>query len=440
MDDLLDSLLKNGSLNSVGQQDTAAGNSSRVGTSGNGWMAIDWTSPRTNSTNQNEAVAPSRVDIVMVRDRVIYLKRDDQLRLPASRISGNKARKMLALNNLPSHKFPRSVVSYGGPQSNAMLALAAVVHFQNQRAAYGEDDPRRHRFVYYSKKLPRFLRNQPNGNLFRAVALGMELIELSPPDYDRVFGGDWGGNVAPPPSLEPPTGDNSSLWVPQGGACEMATAGARRLAEELVSYWREHGNARPLTVCLPGGTCSTALLLHHAIRELTSASTENTELDVVVVVIPCVGDEGYARRQMMSLGAQIGLQMGHEGIPTVLAPAPADAYFGQTSRSKSSFFRFGEPDREILETFQELKDEHQVVVDLLYGAPAWTIMLRHWRSSHATEAGTEPTSPLSDDREVMYVHSGGLEGINSQLLRYKYKDLVDMDEIQLPGRPNTKNA
>lgn len=64
-----------------------------------------------------------------------------------------------------------------------MLALAAVVQFQNMRLGLGNDDSMRKRFVYYTKKLPRFLRNQPSGNLFRAMSLGTEIMELSPQEY-----------------------------------------------------------------------------------------------------------------------------------------------------------------------------------------------------------------------------------------------------------------
>jgi 1-aminocyclopropane-1-carboxylate deaminase/D-cysteine desulfhydrase-like pyridoxal-dependent ACC family enzyme len=43
----------------------------------------------------------------------------------AQGLCGNKARKLWALSRLPPGEFPTQVVSYGGPQSNSMLALAA---------------------------------------------------------------------------------------------------------------------------------------------------------------------------------------------------------------------------------------------------------------------------------------------------------------------------
>jgi 1-aminocyclopropane-1-carboxylate deaminase len=342
----------------------------------------------------------------LIRDRLVHLKRDDQLRLPGSQISGNKARKMLALNSLKN--FPQCVVSHGGPQSNAMVSIAAVVHFQNQDLK--ENDPTRKRFVYYTKNLPRFLKNQPSGNLFRATALGMELVEVTPQEYNQIFGGDnsSGGPPRAPPGLEPPVPGNS-LFVPQGGAFEGALAGTRLLGQEIVDFWT---NDRPLAVCIPGGTCSTAALLHRAILQAKKPSQ-----DIQVVVIPCVGDQGYAMRQMMSLTSHMSPDY---GIPKVLSPG-----------RQADYFRFGEPHIRILETWRELQDEHQVDVDLLYGAPSWSILFRHWRTV------SDPECAIAG-RQIMYVNTGGLEGISTQLLRYKHKELVNDDEIQLPGRTKPK--
>jgi hypothetical protein len=209
LDDLMEDLLNND--NAHGSQNVssvAAGMPEDI--PAGGWRSIDWKAQKSNI--KQPVISPSPVDVVMVRDRLVYLKRDDQLRLPGSQISGNKARKMLALNDLAKEDFPTCLVSYGGPQSNAMLALAAIVRFQNEKAGLGTDDPDRKRFVYYAKKLPRFLRNQPNGNLYRALALGMELVEVSAEEYKDLFGGDWGGQSEAPKSLQAPV-PSDSVWV-----------------------------------------------------------------------------------------------------------------------------------------------------------------------------------------------------------------------------------
>jgi 1-aminocyclopropane-1-carboxylate deaminase/D-cysteine desulfhydrase-like pyridoxal-dependent ACC family enzyme len=209
----------------------------------------------------------------------------------------------------------------------------------------------------------------------------------------------------------------------------MAVGGAKVLAGEIASFWSENGQGRPLSVCLPGGTCTTAVLVHHELQKLFRDNIEKP-MDIQVVVIPCVGSDAYARRQMKALSLQLG-ESGDD-LPTVLAPASEESLMMKGS-AETSYFSFGEPKKEILETFQMMEEDHRVVLDLLYGASAWTILLRHWDSQLGAGLSFDPNNPIAG-REIMYVHSGGLEGINSQLLRYKYKGLVTIKDIQLPGR------
>jgi 1-aminocyclopropane-1-carboxylate deaminase len=408
---------------------------------------------------------PSPIEAIFVRDRLVYLKRDDLLRLKGSNVSGNKARKMFALNQIPAKNFPDCIVSYGGPQSNAMVALAAIVHSKNvelddetkeyipdvegatienflTRSDIVDDEIHQHndsihdhmashiqvrqqkRFVYYTKKLPRFLRANQNGNLFRAKLLGMELIELSNKEYEAFFGSESGGKAEAPIGLHPPI-PNKSLWIPQGCACAVAVPGGKILASEIVGFWQAQGRGQPLSVFLPGGTCATALILHQEIQKLLD-SPQNS-MDIKVVVIPCVGDDVYARRQMMALSLHNGGEGLYSELPTVLPPAaPSSPYFGQASKN-CTYFPFGKPDVALLETFREMNNKNGVVLDLLYGSPAWTVLLRHWRPSSCEDFSI--TNPFVG-REIMYVHSGGLEGITSQLMRYNHVGLVTNDEIQ----------
>jgi 1-aminocyclopropane-1-carboxylate deaminase/D-cysteine desulfhydrase-like pyridoxal-dependent ACC family enzyme len=466
----------------------------------NGWRDEQDLTP---VEKRNEKLSsPSPVEELAIRGRRVYVKHDDQLRLQGSGISGNKARKMWTLNEIPAESFPACLVSYGGPQSNSMLALAAVANFKN-RELLGpgtledsrdeephldvdsedneEDSPTNRlelpvRFVYYTKKLPRFLRKQPNGNFFRAISLGMELVEVSREEYGDLFEHRSDGSEGtgkPPMGLEAPCPD--SLWVPQGGAFAPARAGNQQLAQEIYEYWLKDGKNRPLTVCVPGGTCTTALLLHHGLKQLLSQSDgkdnydgidcENNNgdsshpsssaktMDIEVVVVPCVGDAAYARRQMMSLAAQIGASP--DDIPTILqaeaeeaqerqstSPRTSVVGAGTSSPKRKKYFSFGKPNKTILDTFQELQDDCSLLVDLIYGAPSFAIMFRHWgkggdkkTSFLSPDLSFDPNQPLAG-REIMYVHSGGLEGITSQMLRYKYDGLVEIKDVQLPGRKN----
>lgn len=150
----------------------------------------------------------------------------------------------------------------------------------------------------------------------------------------------------------------------------MATIGASVLAQEIVDFWTKEASNQPLSICLPGGTCTMAVLLHHELKNLIThqEATIGVVLDIEVVVIPCVGDAGYSRRQMMTLCSEIGAPV--TDIPTILQPA--------TEFGKSAYFPFGQPKKAILDTFENLRRDHDVLLDLIYGAPAWTIMLKHF--------------------------------------------------------------
>jgi hypothetical protein len=236
--------LRDQETNNLSEQGTGASSGSSVDT---GWRTVPLdkvVSTATGYSKDDFAVLrkvdlrpitsphkPSPVEVVSVRGRKVYIKRDDLLRLEGSNVSGNKARKMFALNQIPADDFPKCVVSYGGSQSNAMLALAAVVQSKNMElmGSLGDDEPfgdndtatkeeleqrppPEKRFVYYSKKLPRFLRKNPSGNYFRAKTLGMEMVEVTNDEYRDLFGGDSGGKPDAPVGLEAPV-DADSVWV-----------------------------------------------------------------------------------------------------------------------------------------------------------------------------------------------------------------------------------
>lgn len=391
------------------------------------------------ASSHRAGTGASPVEKCVVRDRIMYVKRDDLLRLPDSNVSGNKARKLFALNSIPSSRFPEVVVSYGGPQSNAMVALAAIVNSKNVVHENENDDdasssdtiavgrpPRR--LVYYVKRVPRWLRANPSGNHLRAASLGAEIVELGHERYAALFGGEEGGDPSPPRDLAPPA-PGDSLWIPQGGACGAAAPGARRLAEEISRFWFPRAattdDHRPrLAVCLPGGSCASAFFLHRELRRAARDVDADPD-DVRVVVVPCVGSAAYARRQMRAL---------RDATTTTTTTKDDDDDLPSVIESPKGYLVFGEPHRKLLDTWTEMS-EHGVHLDLLYGASAWTTLLQHWRGpymrlpdmNHRGNSGAaaqkRKESPI-DGRMVMYVHSGGLEGNASQMTRYKQKGLI----------------
>lgn len=84
-----------------------------------GWRQIDWNSLSTMvdgrevQTSVKLRTQPSPMEVMTIGDRVVHMKRDDQLRLPGSQLSGNKVSDgavvgcgMLAHSSLTYSKYP----------------------------------------------------------------------------------------------------------------------------------------------------------------------------------------------------------------------------------------------------------------------------------------------------------------------------------------------
>jgi 1-aminocyclopropane-1-carboxylate deaminase/D-cysteine desulfhydrase-like pyridoxal-dependent ACC family enzyme len=194
----------------------------------------------------------SPVTSVQVFGRSIWIKRDDLLRP----LSGNKARKLQYFIDLDWTPY-KAVISYGGAQSNAMLALARLARIKHCP------------FVYYTRPLPAWLRDSACGNLRMALDLGMELRETD------------NFQLIPKPA--------GSLFIPQGVAMPEAEPGMQQLADEINAF-AKHRQLDDLSVFMPSGTGTTALYLQQ-------------HLNYTVYTTPCVGDEAYLREQFNSLSA-----------------------------------------------------------------------------------------------------------------------------------------
>jgi 1-aminocyclopropane-1-carboxylate deaminase/D-cysteine desulfhydrase-like pyridoxal-dependent ACC family enzyme len=75
---------------------------------------------------------------------------------------------------------------------------------------------------------------------------------------------------------------------------------------------------------------------------------------------------------------------------------------------------FGKPDPHLLSLWQQFKDTHNLELDLLYGPHTWRVLLspENWQ-----RLGEKHSA-------VLYIHTGGLEGVESQLARYRYLGLL----------------
>ena len=272
------------------------------------------------------------------------MKRDDLIKQV---INGNKARKLHHLMQTPPEDH-RRVLSHGGNQSNAMNALALLCAWKKWQ------------FLYYTKPIPDYLRQNPSGNLASALQTGMKVVETtqSHSEISRELSAISND-------------DPHECYVPMGGQSPLAAEGIKILAEEIREFIDEH-KIKNLSVILSSGTGTTALYLAHYLPECT------------VLTVPCVGDGRYLQEQMKSLSPR---------LPRNLSIIE--------SRQK---YRFAHPYPGFLETWRELCDAG-IEFDLLYDTKMWHIFKN------------EPA--LLPPGEVMVVHSGGTEGNPSQLARYR---------------------
>ena len=247
---------------------------------------------------------------ITLEGREFLIKRDD---LIDPYLAGNKYRKLYTLLNTPKLKY-RQIISYGGTQSNAMLAIAAMCKEKEWE------------FIYYTKPISKIIKEQKYGNYFYALSLGMQHVEL-----DRELYRDYIASLSI-------NSDEHTFLIDQGGADASAKEGLEVLAQEI----REQTKALDIkSVATPSGTGTTALFLALALPEYTVYTT------------PCVGDSKYLREQMLALSL----------IPDNLIILEPE---------KKHHFAKLYP--EFLEIYRQTK-ESGVEFDLLYAPSMWLTLL-----------------------------------------------------------------
>lgn len=325
---------------------------------------------------------PTPISPLEFRGRTVFVKRDDQLNFAG--ISGSKLRKFYSLFRDPAFHQATHLISYGGAQSNAMLALAQLCQFHEKP------------FVYITRPISPRLSKAP-GNFRDALAVGMSHVQVSLDDYRTTF------TDIPPDIIESeielilhknnctfPFSTSRPYFVPQGGAWSGAEPGVSILASEIVeqiSTFRKSGKfALKLPVIfLACGTGTTAFFLRKHLKGIAK-----------VVAVPVSGSEIYLVKQMRWLhqvSTSDTSSMDKLLMPDVLRP-----------RLRASF---ADVRPEKLRLWQEL---HRAVdgkfdFDLIYAPKAWEEV---WLA-------IEERRIASDGEDLIYYHSGGVEGNASML-------------------------
>lgn len=245
---------------------------------------------------------------IILEDREFFVKRDE---LIDPYLAGNKFRKLHTLLNTPSSLYKR-IISYGGTQSNAMLAIAALCKQKNWE------------FVYYSKPLSVLQKEQKHGNFYLALDLGMQHFEI-PHELYRDYVASLSVHH-----------EQSSYVIHQGGADQSAQDGLSVLAKEIRE---QKPDVKHLAT--PSGTGTTALYLARALPEYTVYTT------------PCIGDAEYLKAQMSAL---------HEIPKNLVILEPKKKY------------HFAKPYAEFLKIYKEIK-ESGIEFDLLYAPAMWIALL-----------------------------------------------------------------
>lgn len=289
----------------------------------------------------------SIIEKIQYNGKNYLLKRDDLIH---PEFSGNKARKFYYYFKADLSNY-KTLVSFGGNQSNAMYSLSALAKLKNMK------------LKYYTRPIPKFLKENPVGNYKLALENGMEIIEYP--------------NFYSPKIVEKLKAiiNKDEYLIIQGGREPNAEMGVKILAEEINNYAKDK-NINQLSVFLPSGTGATAVYLQK-------------HLKFPVYTTPCVGDKEYLTQQFSELVSDKNLH------PKIL-------YLNKK-------YAFGKPYKEFIETWQNVCSETKKPFDLLYDPLGWLIVDKFYE---------ELPHP------IIYIQCGGLTGNSTMINRYKRKNWI----------------
>ena len=253
---------------------------------------------------------PSSISKIFLDGKNFYVKRDDLL---YPNLAGNKFRKLYSLLNTPESQY-NTIISYGGTQSNAMLAIAFLCKMKGWN------------FLYYTKTLSRAVKEQRFGNFYESQQLGMRHEELEN-EYYREFVATLRCDL-----------DERTFLLDQGGANELAQEGVKVLAEEI-----ESSSLKNKSLAIPSGTGTTALFLALALPEYK------------VYTVACIGDTEYLKMQMKALHT-----------------LPKNLEFLELEKK----YHFAKPYEELFSLYKKLLHSG-IEFDLLYAPLMWKAILSY---------------------------------------------------------------
>jgi 1-aminocyclopropane-1-carboxylate deaminase len=262
-------------------------------------------------------------------------------------ISGNKWRKLKYNIALCDSKKKDGILTFGGAYSNHLVATAAACEKANLRAVG---------FVRGEE-----LNAESNSNLKRFAELGMELQFISREEYamrnDKAYHETLGADY---PSLQ---------LVPEGGANYYGMIGCQEILSEIDTEF-DH-------IFLAQGTTTTSCGIAFGV-------SSNQKVHVVPAL------KGYdSLEEMKMLFAKTGIDQETVSDLMERIVVHPDAHFGGYAKFTSELIGF----------IRDFYRVHQIKLDPIYTGKAMFELMRQLESSEF------------DNAKVLFIHTGGLQGI-----------------------------
>jgi len=328
----------------------------------------------------------SRTDVMYFTGRQVHIKRDDLLHAD---FSGNKARKFyhFLINDFPGVSH---IVGSGSAQANSLYSLSVLAKIKGWKLDYYVS----HIADYLKQQLS--LSSGIRSNYSQAIKNGANVIEIdwSSNRYHACHHLDDAINVLKQDCLRK-SNFQETLFIPEGGRCEYAKTGIYILGKEIVN-WAISQGINKLSIFLPSGTGTTALYL----QEYFVTQAQKTTLDIQVLTCSTVGGDSYLISQFNELSS--------------------NSQFHPQIISDGNKYHFGKLYLSLFQLWQQVLDSSGIEFDLLYDPIGLNVL------KHAIESGE------LKDREILYIHQGGLLGNATMLPRYLRKQaLTKNDSVKI---------
>ncbi|MCP5078172.1 MAG: 1-aminocyclopropane-1-carboxylate deaminase/D-cysteine desulfhydrase, partial [Psychromonas sp.] len=247
----------------------------------------------------------------------LFIKRDDLLN---QHFSGNKARKF---GYFLDNEFPgiNKIVGYGSAQANSLYSMAALANMNGWQ------------LDFYVQRLPNWIKEKPMGNYAGALKLGANIIEVE----------CLNSNLENIMLKKSQTFPKDTLFVPEGGRCQLAKHGIKKLADELLEYINTEKLDNPV-IMLPSGTGTTALFLQ-------------AFLPCKVLTCACVGGDSYLETQFEELESD------KSRWPTII--------------NTDKKYHFGKLYPEFYQIWLQLFKQTEIEFELLYDPLGWITLLNY---------------------------------------------------------------